>query len=48
LVAGFNLSSLTPRGDKRSDTARQKRQAGHIEQNDEDRGVPVGEAEARA
>jgi len=37
-----------PRGDKSSYTDKQKRQAEHIEQGYEDRGVPKKEAEARA
>ena len=37
-----------PRGDKSSYTDKQKRQAQHIEEGYEDRGVPKKEAEARA
>ena len=37
-----------PRGDKSSYTDKQKRQAEHIEQGYEDRGVGQGEAERRA
>lgn len=37
-----------PRGDKDSYTDKQKREAEHIEQGYEDRGVPPKEAEARA
>ena len=37
-----------PRGDKSSYTDKQKRQAQHIEEGYEERGVPKGEAEARA
>jgi plasmid stabilization system protein ParE len=37
-----------PQGDKRSYTSKQKRQAQHIEEGYEDRGVPKKEAEARA
>jgi hypothetical protein len=37
-----------PRGDKSSYTAKQKRQAEHIEQGYEHRGVPEREAERRA
>ena len=37
-----------PRGDKSSYTDKQKRQAGHIEQSYEERGVPEKEAEERA
>jgi plasmid stabilization system protein ParE len=37
-----------PRGDKSSYTDKQKRQAQHIEQGYEHRGVPKEEAEARA
>ena len=37
-----------PQGDKRSYTSKQKRQALHIEEGYEDRGVPKKEAEARA
>ena len=37
-----------PRGDKLKYTARQKRQAEHIEEGYEDRGVPKKDAERRA
>ena len=37
-----------PRGDKSSYTEKQKRQADHIRQGYEDRGVPHKKAEARA
>jgi hypothetical protein len=37
-----------PRGDKSSYTDKQKRQAGHIEEGYEQRGVPHREAERRA
>ena len=37
-----------PRGDKSSYTDKQKRQAEHIEEGYEKRGVPEGEAERRA
>ena len=37
-----------PRGDKSSYTDKQKRQAEHIEESYEDRGVPKKEAEGRA
>ena len=37
-----------PRGDKGSYTDKQKRQAEHIEEGYEDRGVPAGEAKKRA
>ena len=37
-----------PRGDKRHYTGKQKRQAEHIEEGYEDRGVPEKEAERRA
>src|ERR1700757_3310106 len=37
-----------PRGDKSSYTDKQKRQAEHIEENYENRGVPEDEAERRA
>ena len=37
-----------PRGDKSAYTDKQKRQAEHIEEGYEDRGVPVDEAERRA
>ena len=37
-----------PRGDKGAYTDKQKRQAAHIEESYETRGVPVGEAERRA
>jgi hypothetical protein len=49
----FSLHSATgetamPRGDKSSYTDKQKRQAQHIEESYESRGVPEKEAEARA
>ena len=37
-----------PRGSKESYTGKQKRQAEHIEETYEDRGVSTGEAERRA
>ena len=37
-----------PQGDKSKYTAKQKRQAGHIEEGYEKSGVPKDEAEARA
>jgi len=37
-----------PRGDKSAYTSKQKRQARHIEEGYEDRGVPEKEAERRA
>lgn len=37
-----------PRGDKSAYTGKQKRQAEHIEESYEQRGVPEGEAERRA
>ncbi len=37
-----------PQGDKRSYTGKQKRQAQHIEEGCEKRGVPKPETEARA
>jgi hypothetical protein len=37
-----------PQGDKSSYTAKQKRQAAHIEEGYENRGVPESEAERRA
>ena len=37
-----------PQGDKRSYTSKQKRQAQHIEEGYEDRGMPKKEAKARA
>jgi hypothetical protein len=37
-----------PRGDKGAYTDKQKRKAAHIEESYEDRGVPKGQAEARA
>ena len=37
-----------PRGDKSAYTAKQKRQAEHIEEGYEERGVPEPEAERRA
>jgi hypothetical protein len=39
---------IMPRGDKSSYTDKQKRQAAHIEEGYEHRGVPEGEAERRA
>ncbi len=39
---------VMPRGDKSSYTDKQKRQAEHIEEGYESRGVPEGEAERRA
>jgi hypothetical protein len=40
--------SIMPRGDKGKYTDKQKRQAEHIEESYEKRGVPEGEAERRA
>jgi len=37
-----------PRGDKSAYTSKQKRQAAHIEESYEERGVPKDEAERRA
>jgi hypothetical protein len=37
-----------PRGDKSSYTKKQRRQAEHIEEGYEERGIPQGEAERRA
>ena len=37
-----------PKGDKSAYTDKQKRQAEHIEEGDEDRGTPTAEAERRA
>jgi hypothetical protein len=39
---------MSPRGDKSSYTGKQKRQARHIEEGYEERGVPEDEAERRA
>jgi hypothetical protein len=39
---------LMPRGEKSAYTDKQKRQAEHIEEGYEERGVPEGEAERRA
>src|SRR6201992_3303060 len=47
--AKFSIGrSRMPRGDKSSYTDKQKRQAEHIEEGYEHRGVPEGEAERRA
>jgi hypothetical protein len=40
--------TIMPRGDKSAYTDKQKRQAEHIEEGYEHRGVPEGEAERRA
>jgi plasmid stabilization system protein ParE len=45
---GEPLRPVMPRGDKSSYTDKQKRQAEHIEEGYEERGVPKKEAEARA
>ena len=42
------LITPMPQGDKSSYTGKQKRQAQHIEEGYEERGVPKKEAEARA
>ena len=42
------LITSMPQGDKSSYTGKQKRQAQHIEEGYEDRGMPKKEAEARA
>jgi plasmid stabilization system protein ParE len=42
------MEQLMPRGDKSSYTQKQKRQARHIEEGYEERGVPRREAERRA
>jgi hypothetical protein len=42
------MEQLMPRGDKSSYTQKQKRQARHIEEGYEERGVPRKEAERRA
>jgi hypothetical protein len=42
------METSMPRGDKSSYTDKQKRQAEHIEEGYENRGVPEGEAERRA
>ncbi len=48
-MVGFNYSEAAmPRGDKSSYTDKQKRQAEHIEEGYESRGVPPQEAERRA
>jgi hypothetical protein len=44
----LNLERIMPRGDKSSYTAKQRRQARHIEEGYERRGVPRDEAERRA
>jgi hypothetical protein len=43
-----SMEDSMPRGDKSSYTDKQKRQAEHIEEGYEDRGVPEKEAERRA
>jgi hypothetical protein len=50
LVASLNLSRrcIMPRGDKSAYTDKQKREAEHIEEGYESRGVPPEEAERRA
>jgi plasmid stabilization system protein ParE len=47
-MAHAHLERCMPRGDKSAYTDKQKRQAEHIEQGYEHRGVPVHEAEQRA
>jgi plasmid stabilization system protein ParE len=44
----FFTKILMPRGDKSKYTDKQKRQAEHIEEGYEEKGVPEDEAEARA
>jgi hypothetical protein len=48
LAQATSKESIMPRGDKSSYTDKQKRQAEHIEQGYEDRGVGSKEAERRA
>jgi plasmid stabilization system protein ParE len=48
IVAGDKEDVAMPRGDKSSYTDKQKRQAEHIEEGYEDRGVSKKEAERRA
>src|SRR5947207_3229478 len=43
-----NQEGMMPRGDKSKYTEKQKRQAEHIEEGYEERGVPENEAERRA
>lgn len=44
----FDKVSVMPRGDKSPYTDKQKRQAKHIEEDHEEKGVPAKEAERRA
>lgn len=44
----FSYFSAMPQGDKSKYTDKQKRQAEHIEEGYEQKGVPADEAEARA
>jgi plasmid stabilization system protein ParE len=48
MVCSYFPRMLMPRGDKSKYTAKQKRQAEHIEEGYEKRGVPKKEAERRA
>ena len=48
IVVGNQEGKAMPRGDKSSYTDKQKRQAEHIEEGYEDRGVSKKEAERRA
>jgi hypothetical protein len=51
ILANLRLSKgglIMPRGDKRAYTDKQKRQAEHIEQGYEKKGVPEDEAKRRA
>lgn len=48
IVAATRRGEAMPRGDKSSYTDKQKRQAEHIEEGYEDRGVSKKEAERRA
>jgi hypothetical protein len=47
-IASGNRGAFMPRGDKSAYTEKQKRQAEHIEEGYEHRGVSTGEAERRA
>jgi plasmid stabilization system protein ParE len=47
-LAEMNAEAIMPKGDKSSYSDKQKRQAAHIEEGYEDRGVPASEAKRRA
>lgn len=48
ISASLPEENVMPRGDKTKYTAKQQRKAEHIEQSYEQKGIPEGEAEARA